>query len=474
MVRRIGLLRAILLFLGAFAAIVPAAPRAWAATAPSPHADTVALYFFWGEGCPHCAAAKPFLADVAKEHPELQVSALEVYNDEANMDAFVAMARTFGFEPTGVPTFFLGEEYWVGFAEDTTGRQIEAAVEACIASGCPDAGAGVLAPAAGAAAATTSPPPAGTGASADRADPGTTALGQDVVTLPLLGPVDLAGQSLLVSTALIAVVDGFNPCSLWVLSVLIALTLRTGSRRRVVLMGLVFISVTAFVYALFIAGLFTVLTVASVGPWVQSLVALVALGFAFVNIKDYFWWQQGVSFTIAEEDKPGIYRRIRGLAKAGDSLPALIGGTVVLAAGVSLVEFTCTAGFPVLWTNILTAQEATAATFLALLIVYLLIYQLDEAAIFGTAVVTLRASKLQERHGRMLKLVGGMLMLTLAVVMLTNPALMNGVGTSLLVFAAALAATGLVLLVHRVVLPRLGVTIGTEDLGRTARSDPRR
>jgi hypothetical protein len=133
-----------------------------------------------------------------------------------------------------------------------------------------------------------------------------------------------------------------------------------------------------------------------------------------------------------------------------------------LSAGVSLVEFSCTAGFPILWTNLLITQQATATTFVLLLLLYMLIYQIDELGIFLAALFTLKASRIEEKQGRILKLVGGMLMLTLAVVMLVNPALMNRLSTSLLIFVVAFAAAGLVLLVHRKILPHFGVYIGTE------------
>ena len=77
---------------------------------------------------------------------------------------------------------------------------------------------------------------------------------------------------------------------------------------------------------------------------------------------------------------------MRRVMDASDSFWGLIGATIVLAAGVSLVEFSCTAGFPVLWTNLLTSQGVTAASFVALLFLYMLIYQIDELAIFLAAV----------------------------------------------------------------------------------------
>jgi hypothetical protein len=272
-----------------------------------------------------------------------------------------------------------------------------------------------------------------------------------VISLPLIGDVDVGTHSLTVTTVLIAAVDGFNPCSLWVLSILLALTLRTGSRRTIAVIGLVYIFVTALVYALFIAGLFSVFAIVNVTPWIRVVVALFATGFAVINIKDFFWFKKGVSLTIPESKKPGIYQRIRGVLAATDSMPALVAATTVLAAGVSFVELACTAGFPVLWTNIMAAKEVSLTLFILLLVLYMLIYQLDELVIFGAAVVTMRATKLQESQGRLLKLIGGMLMLSLAVVMLLKPELMNDIGTSLLVFAAAAAATLVVFALDRVI-----------------------
>lgn len=423
----------------------------------------VAIYFFWGDGCPHCAQAKPFLAALAKKYPNVEVRAYEVWYVEENQRLFQQMAAAYGFEPTAVPTIFVGDRHWVGYAEQLA-PEIEAAVAACAATGCRDAGLGIIpglptpAPAALPAQAVASVAEAAPAVAAQAA----TAEKTDRLSVPWLGTIDLAAQSLAVSTALIAFVDGFNPCSLWVLSMLLALTLNTGSRRKILLVGLVFLSVTALVYMAFITGLFTMFSVISFVGWIQGAVALVAIFFAAVNIKDYFWYKEGLSFTIADKQKPGIYRRLRRVLAAGDSTAGLIGATVVLAAGVSLVEFSCTAGFPVLWTNLLITQQVTTATFVALLLLYMLIYQLDELALFLVAVVTLKAGKLEEKQGRLLKLIGGMLMLTLAVVMLINPAWMNQISSSLLIFAVAFAATGLVLLIHRLLLPRWGIRLGSE------------
>ena len=99
----------------------PGYSRAQAAPAAQT-AQPVAIYFFWGNGCPHCAKAKPFLEELSRTYPNVAVRAYEVWYDEANQTLFKQMAAAYGFEPSAVPTIFIGDRHWVGFAEQTRHR----------------------------------------------------------------------------------------------------------------------------------------------------------------------------------------------------------------------------------------------------------------------------------------------------------------------------------------------------------------
>lgn len=420
--------------------------------------NTVSIYFFWGDGCPHCAVAKPYLQSLGDNNSLIEVFSFEVYNVPENLVIFEAMTKAYGFEPRAVPTIFIGDKYWEGFS-DIIQNEIQQEVDRCLVEGCEDRGKDILAPTS--AIDETEIP---------EATPSTIESESEIVKLPLFGEIDLSSKSLFLSTLLIAFVDGFNPCSIWILSMLLALTLHTGSRKKVLFIGLIFISVTAAIYGLFITGLFTVFKVISFVWWIQLLVALVALFFALVNIKDYFWYKEGVSFTISDKQKPGIFQRMRKLMDASQSYWGLAGGTILMAAGVSLVEFSCTAGFPVLWTNLLVSQDVSGWLFVLLLLVYLIIYQLDELGIFLIAVFSMKASKMEEKHGRILKLIGGVLMLCLAGVMLINPSLMNDIGSTLIIFGIAFLVTLVILFVHRWLLPRFGIKFGSESQGNKKRN----
>lgn len=430
--------------------------------------DKIFIYFFWGEGCPHCAVAKPALEDLVAMNPSFELKSFEIYNNAENQAIFFELASAVGFTPRAVPTIVIANQYWEGFSEGVKAEVISK-MQTCLNQSCIDLGRpillkyGLLTPTSeptqveevATPTPVQQPTPLPT-LSAPQNDP------EKTINIPLIGEIDLSKQSMIVSTALIAFVDGFNPCSIWVLTMLLTLTLRTGSRKKIIIIGLVFLFVTSFIYALFIAGLFTVFSVISFVGWIRVLVALVSLFFGLVNLKDYFWYKEGISFTIDDKNKPGLYKRIRRVMDAGSSFWGLIGGTVILAAGVSMVEFSCTAGFPVLWTNLLTSQQVNTPTFIGLLLLYMVVYNLIALGIFIVAVFTLKSGKMEEKHGRILKLIGGVLMVTLAAVMVINPNLMSDLRDSLIVFGIAVLVGCVLLLLHRVILPKFGIYIGSE------------
>ncbi len=415
----------------------------------SPAVQPVNIYFFWGDGCQYCAAEKIFLENLVNKYPQIEIHDYELYYSKPNQALFQKFADYLDFQPQAVPVTIIADQKWVGFREDYKG-EMENAILACLEQPCDvDVGLelGVI-----------EEDPAVVAAPLAPVDPQEAS---NLINLPFFGQVNLANQSLAVSTAIIGFVDGFNPCSLWVLSVLLAITLHSGSRVKIITVGLTFLAVTTIVYSLFIAGVFTLFSYVGYLRWIQMLVALIAFIFGAVNIKDYFWYKEGVSFSISDKHKPKLYQNMRSTVVTPRSIFGLIGSTAVLAVGVSLIEFACTAGFPVIWSNLMIANNVGTWSFILLLGLYMLIYLLDELAIFGAAVVTMKASKLEEKHGRVLKLVSGMVILSLGVVMLINPEWMNQISSSLLVFSAALAATWAVYIIHQRILPRFGVYIGS-------------
>jgi cytochrome c biogenesis protein CcdA len=471
--------------------------------------------------CPHCTDAKIYLVELQRRQPDLTIWVRELTADRRAGADLQDIARMAGVPNPGVPAWVLGGQvFMVGFGNAaTTGREIERILGQLGLPPTPPAAAAVEPepaprsqpePAARAAPEVASPgeptptepaprerpvadavesvaPPATAEpeAATPAADEDAEAPGMDdpvagtdsgaprmrlggaeatSLSLPIFGDVDAASMSLPALTGLIAFVDGFNPCSLWVLTFLLGIVIYSGSRRKILLIGVTFLLVTATAYGLFIVGMFGTLRYLAYLSWITFVVAGMALVFALVNIKDYFWFQQGVSLTISDKHKPKFFQRTRNLMNPGRSLPALLVGTVVLALGITLVELPCTAGFPMVWTGIIATQSVPLAYFAALLAFYLLVYLSIELVIFGSVVVTMKRSRFEEKHGRILKLIGGMIMLALAVTLVLAPDTMHSLGGTVALFGGAIAAAVLILWLHRRVLPRFGIVIGSEAL----------
>lgn len=392
--RRLGWVLATLVLI--VVAVVSVAPAI--AAEEEPH-----LVLFWAEGCPYCEAERRFLSEVTEDLPNLRIAEYEIRGSEANRALFAATMAERGLEAASVPTTIVGDRVWVGF-DEARGEEIEAMLIALLSD---------------------TPEP--------EAPPST------IVEVPLLGAIDVGSHSLLVATIVIAFVDGFNPCSLWVLSMLLALALHSGSRRRILAVGAVFLTVTAAMYGLYIVGLFGALSYVAYTGWIRLAVAALALTIGLVNVKDYFALGRGPSMTIPEKRKPRLLGDMRRLARTDGPIAPMLGSTAALAVGVSLLETPCTAGFPILWTDLLSDHGVTLAAAAALFAVYMVVFLVDELAVFGGAVIAMRVSKVTEERGRSLKLIGGTVMVAMAGAMLLVPEAMESVAGVVAVFAAGAA-----------------------------------
>ncbi len=375
------------------------------------------VYYFWGVGCPHCAQARPFLEELKRKYPGLRVESWEVLEQRENIPRLMEMARARGAEPTGVPVFIVGERIFSGFSPETAGF-LEAAVQEALRP-------------------PGSPPP-GPGAK-PRAAP---------LKLPLLGSVETEQLSLPVFTVVIASLDSFNPCAFFVLFFLLSLLIHAHSRRRMLLIGGLFVFFSGAVYFLFMAAWLNLFLLARGLSAITVAAGVLALLVATVNIKDFFFFEQGFSLTIAEQQKPKLFARMRRLLKA-DSLPSMLAGTTVLALAANSYELLCTAGFPMVFTRMLTLRQLSTAQYWGYLAFYCSVYIVPLAVIVVIFTVTLGGRKLTEWQGRVLKLLSGLMMLGLGLVLLIDPALLNNPLASALLFGGTLALAALISLAAR-------------------------
>jgi len=230
-------------------------------------------------------------------------------------------------------------------------------------------------------------------------------------------------------TFIIALIDGFNPCTLWVLTFLMTLLISVSHERaRIFAVGYSFVAVVFIIYFLFMAAWLNIYLFVGYVDTVRIIIAIIAIVAGLINCKDFFFFKKGVSLMIPGRFQKALISRMdkmRGIITRG-SLFSVIVASVVLAAFSSFVELPCTAGWPVIYTNILAEKgfESNAGYYL-FLILYNLVYIIPLAAVIAIFGYFFRGKSIREWQVRLLKLIGGVIMLALGIILIVNPDLLK-------------------------------------------------
>lgn len=240
------------------------------------------------------------------------------------------------------------------------------------------------------------------------------------ITLPLLGRLRVRDMGLPLFTIAVGLIDGFNPCAMWVLLFLLSILVNLQDRLRIIAVAGTFVLVSGIAYFAFMAAWLNVFLLIGFLRPIQIGLGVLAVCVGAIHVKDFFAFKQGISLSIPESAKPGLYQRMRNIVTAKNLTGALV-GAFVLAVMVNVVELLCTAGLPALYTQVLTLQQLPTWQNYAYLFLYNLAYMLDDGLMVFAVVWTLGKHKLQEREGRVLKLISGLVILILGLLMLFRP-----------------------------------------------------
>jgi len=383
------------------AASTPAAAAPAAVAPPTPATATQApLEVFVREGCPHCAKAEQFLAVLARERPELRIVIRDVLKEPAALQRLQVIASEQKVGTARVPAFFVGGQLLFGYSEEAgtdrlvrsalQGQRLQATAPADVSLSC-----------------------AAQDASTCKAE----------VTPPAPSPFQITALGYTVTlddvglpafTIAMGLLDGLNPCSMWVLILMISLLATLNDRKRMLAVAGTFVLVEGVAYFVFMAAWLNLFLLIGLSRASQLVIAGIAVVAGLINMKDFFAPGVGPSLSISDKSKPGIYQRMRAILQAR-SLGAAIAGVIVLGLLVQVVEFLCTSGFPALFTRILTLRQLDTASYYGYLLLYNAAYMFDDVVVLAIGVTTLSNRRLQEKEGRWLKLISGVVMVCLGI-----------------------------------------------------------
>lgn len=349
--------------------------------------NEIEINFFYSAICPHCKTEKEFLSELKNKYPEIEIKEYEVISNPQNQEILKSFYEKYQVpkrEQGYVPVTFTPTEYFVGFSEQI-GKEIEGCMRECLIGEKP---------------------------------------ASQKIKIPFFGEIDISEMSLPVITLVFGVLDGFNPCAMWILLFLIALLINARSRKRIWLIGGTFILASGIVYFLILSAWLNLFLVISYVNLTRILIGVFALGIGAWQIKNFITYHPGVCKVFGLSSKIEHRLKLRERAEKIVNSPLTFGilaGIIILAFGVNLVEFFCSAGFPAIYTRILALNSLNPLSYYLYLLLYTFVFMLDDLIIFSIAVITLSKMGFTEKYNYWTTLIGGLLIFILGILLIFKP-----------------------------------------------------
>jgi glutaredoxin len=394
-------------------------------------AEKVNLYLFWGEGCPHCAKEKNYLAELIKQDPDIVLHEFEVYKDVEGRSKFVEATEKLNIETNGVPLLIIGDKYLVGFMdEETTGKEIKRLIEEDRQNGCFDVFADEDF---GAETEIVNPiekpeeeieiPVEEVDSDNSKEEICEPSEENPKIILPKIGNLNMESLSLPALTIVLGLLDGFNPCAMWVLLFLISLLIGMKDKKKMWTLGIAFIVSSSFVYFLFMVAWLNFFKFVGFIMWVRVLIAIIALAGAYISVKKFFSEDSSGCDVSNSEKKEKVFKKIGNIISNKSFLFSLI-GIICLAFVVNLVELVCSAGFPVIYTQVLSLNNMEGVKYYLYILLYITFFMLDDLFVFFVAMITLQLTGITTKYVKYTRLIGGIILAIIGILILFRPDLL--------------------------------------------------
>lgn len=346
--------------------------------------NKINIYLFFSYTCPHCHDEIEYFKELEKKYEnKINIYKYEVLKNKDNAVLMKTTKNLFDVSSTGVPFTVIGKEYILGFSE-TTKDQIEYTLDNYLK------------------------------------EENNIKNETQERTIPILGKIDVKKTSLTLVGIILGFIDGFNPCAMWILLLLINMTLSINDRKKMITIGLTFIITSGIIYFLSMLGISVILDLTMV-TLVRDLIALVAIILGIYNLYIYIKTRKDTGCHVVDKEKrKGIIKKINDILSKKSSLLMIL-GTIVLASSVNLVELACSLGFPTIYLELLSINNIHGLAKILYLIIYIFFYLIDDLIIFLIAVFTLKSKGISTRYNKLVNLIGGILMILMGLLLIFKP-----------------------------------------------------
>ena len=366
--------------------------------------EQVNVYVFHNYNCEHCKKALEYFNQVIKEDKQVKLYEYELLKDEHafNRNLYKDIVNLLDINLGGVPLIIIGTNYYVGFSEslkETYQNTIKFYKEndykdiVGIKLGLVD----------------------------ENNNPIIKTQEKEYKVDTIFGTINLKNLSLPIITIIIGLVDGFNPCAMWILLFLITMLFNMQNKRKMWILGLTFIGTSGFVYFLFMMAWLNVTDFINSVHLLQVLVGIFAIIFGSVNIYHYFKEKkEDGCVVIKKEKRKFVFSRIKKIVESKSFVLSII-GIITLAVIVNLIELLCSLGLPVMYTEILSINNLSRNEYLRYIFLYIFFFILDDLIVFIISMITLKSTAISTKYNKYSHLIGGLIMLIIGLLMIFKP-----------------------------------------------------
>lgn len=365
------------------------------------------IYLFYGDGCPHCAAEEKFLNEYLKKEKNVKLHKYEIWYDKDNAIKYKEVNKILNDNSNSIPYLIIGNNTISGYTEDITDEEIKNTINFYKNKKYKDKVGiylGVV----------------------DENKNGDENVKYDSkeINIPILGKVDAKKVSISLSAIVIGLVDGFNPCAMWILIFLISMLLGMKNKKRMWALGITFLVSSALVYFLFLISWLNLAVFLNKIVYIRVAISMIAIIFGSYNILKFissvFNKKDDGCEVVDSKNRKKIIKSINRIVKEKSFILALL-GIVLLAISVNIIELLCSLGLPVMFSEILAINNISKTWQILYSLLYVFFFLIDDIVVFVIAMKTLQIKAISNKFGKYSHLIGGIIMLVIGLLMVTKP-----------------------------------------------------
>ena len=363
----------------------------------------VNVYLFHSNTCSHCKAEIEFLDEIQKEYENLKINLYEINDVKENKELMINIKEKLNIDSPMVPFTVIGDYYYIGY-NDGVKDGIKNLIEKYTSEEQYDIIKDII----------------------DGKDVSNFKIknGEINKISTVFGEIDPAKVSLPILSVIMGAFDGFNPCAMWVLIFLITMLFNMENKKRMWALGITFLVTSALIYLVFMFVWLGVATkLLTTISWLKLLIGLIALIGAFINLKGFIKSivKKDAGCEVVDNSKrKKIISKIKKYTSEKSFILAML-GAMLLAISVNAIELACSAGLPVLFTNVLALNDVNFIEKCIYIFIYIFFFLIDDIIVFFVAMFTLNIKALSTKYTKYSHLIGGIIMLIIGILMIFKP-----------------------------------------------------